>query len=144
VRRLALRSGRHAQAFHQVQAHNLTTRTLEMDERHGYVESKSHQHWDALSIDAHSKFIVQLEVGERNESLFEDLMRHSAGRLANPQDLRLMTDGAASYSSLFPAIFGIAYFPPVKVPQDASLTPVTASTAPSLRLRSSNDTQVNA
>jgi hypothetical protein len=112
VRRLALRGGGQAQAFHHTQAQQLESRTLEMDERHGYIESKTQQLWDALTIDAQSKFIVQVEVGERNESLFERLMRHSAQRLAHPQDLLLMSDGAVSYSSLFPEIFGIAYFPP--------------------------------
>lgn len=114
VRRIALRSGRHAQAFHQSKAQKLKVRTLEMDERHGYVEEKTQQLWDAVSIDAMSKFIVQLAVGERSEVLFEALMRHSAERLENPQDLLLMTDGAPMYRTLFGEIFGVPYLPPVK------------------------------
>ncbi len=135
VRRLALRSGRHAQAFHDAQAQQLESRTLEMDERHGYVESKTYQLWDALTIDAQSKFIVQLEVGERNEALFKDLMQHSAERLANPQDLLLITDGAVNYSSLKAEIFGIAYFPPVKGRPGVFPTDVTAFLALSLMSR---------
>jgi IS1 family transposase len=84
-----------------------------MDERHGYVEDKSQQVWDAVTIDPASKFLVQLEVGERNEELMVNLMKHSAQRLANPQDLLLMTDGAPTYSSAFPEIFGQSYNPPV-------------------------------
>lgn len=130
VRRIALRSGRHAQAFHQSKAQKLKVRTLEMDERHGYVEDKTQQLWDAVSIDAMSKFIVQLEVGERTEVLFEALMRHSAGRLENPQDLLLMTDGAPLYRTLFGEIFGVPYLPPVKVPWDAHRSNAIASLAP--------------
>lgn len=134
VRRLALRSGRQAQAFDDAHAQGLESHTLEMDERHGYIESKMHQLWDAVSIDAKSKFIVHLEVGERNESLFESLMQHSAERLVNPQDLLLMTDGAISYSSLFPEIFGKAYFPPAKERPGAFPTRDTAFLPPSLML----------
>ncbi|MBD2157640.1 hypothetical protein [Leptolyngbya sp. FACHB-16] len=115
VRRMALRSGGHAQVFHQSKAQKLKVRTLEMDERHGYVEDKTQQLWDAVSIDAMSKFIVQLEVGERTEVLFEALMHYSAGRLENPQDLLLMTDGAPLYRTLFGEIFGVPYFPPSNV-----------------------------
>jgi len=43
VRRIAVRSGPHEQAFHQVKAQKLNVRTLEMDERHGYVEDKTQQ-----------------------------------------------------------------------------------------------------
>lgn len=116
VRRIALRSGRHAHAFHQTKAQRLKVRTLEMDERHGYVGDKTHPLWDAVSIDAMSKFIVQLEVGERTEVLFERLMRQSAKRLEHPQDVLLMTDGAPLYRTLFGEIFGVPYLPPVKAP----------------------------
>lgn len=120
VRRLALKSGQHAQRFHDAQAQQLQSQTLEMDERHGYVESKEQPIWDAVTIDPQSKFIVQLEVGPRDTSLIEPLMRQSAKRLANPQDLLLMTDGEATYRSLFPEIFGVPYFPPAKARPDAS------------------------
>lgn len=97
VRCLALKSGQHAQRFHDTQATCWPSRTLEMDERHGYVESKEQPIWDAVSIDPKSKFIVQLEVGHRDMALIEPLMRYSAERLANPQDILLMTDGEATY-----------------------------------------------
>jgi transposase-like protein len=130
VRRLALKSGQHAQRFHHTQAQQLPSQTLEMDERHGYVESKEQPIWDAVTIAPQSKFIVQLEVGPRATSLIEPLMRRSAERLANPQDLLLMTDGEATYRSLFPEIFGVPYFPPVKAGPGASPTSATVSLAP--------------
>jgi len=38
-------------------------------------------------------------------------MRHRAERLENPQDLRLMTDGAPLYRTLFKEILGFPYLP---------------------------------
>jgi len=130
VRRIALRSGRQAQAFHQAKAQQLQVRTLEMDERHGYVQEKAQQLWDAVSIDAQSKFIVQLEVGERSEALFERLMRQSAERLERPHDLLLMSDGAPLYRTLFGEIFGVPYLPPVKLGGGGLPRNATASPAP--------------
>lgn len=127
VRRLALKSGQHAQAFHHTQVQQVHAQTLEMDERHGYVASKEQPIWDAVTIDPKSKLIVQLEVGPRDTSLIEPLMRHSAERLAHPQDLLLMTDGEATYRSLFPEIFGVPYCPPPRhdrtIPQGALSDP---------------------
>ena len=57
-------------------------------------------------------------------------MRHSAERLANPQNLLLMTDGEATYRSLFPEIFGVPYLPPAKARLDASPTSAIGSLAP--------------
>lgn len=113
VRRLLSRFGNHAQAFHEQTAQQLDIDVLEMDERHGYVEHKAQQCWDAVSLDAASKFVVQVEVGPRNEQLIDSLMRQTHRRLAHPKDLVLMTDGEASYRTLFPVIFGVPYLPPV-------------------------------
>lgn len=120
VRRLAKKAGAHGQQFHHQHSQQLEVDALEMDERHGYAESKAQQHWDAVSIDPKSKFIVQLEVGPRNADLIERLMRRSAERLKDPHNLVLMTDGEACYRTLFPEIFGVPYFPPVKVQLDVS------------------------
>ncbi|QUY46247.1 transposase (plasmid) [Acaryochloris marina S15] len=114
VKRLTLKFGQHAQDFHEQEAQQLDIDILEMDERHGYVASKKQQCWDAVSIDAASKFIVHVAVGPRNTDLIERLMQGSHRRLAHPQDLVLMTDGEASYRTLFPVIFGVSYLPPVK------------------------------
>lgn len=112
VRRLSRQFGSHAERFHEYQAQSLDVDVLEMDERHGYAETKAQPCWDAVAIDATSKFILQVEVGPRDEALFERLMRQSARRLAHPQDLVLMTDGEACYRILFPRIFGVPYVPP--------------------------------
>lgn len=138
VRRIALRSGRHGQRFHQEQAQCLECKALEMDERHGYVEDKSQQLWDAVTIDPASKFIVQLEVGERNESLMLNLMCHSAERLSHPQEVLLMSDGALTYAQKFPEVFGETYFPPDKGQAVASQMPDIGFRAPSLTFRSSS------
>ncbi len=129
VRRLALKSGQHAQSFHHTQAPQWSSQTLEMDERHGDVESKEQPSWAAVTINPQSQFIVQLAVGPRDTALLEPLMRHSAERLAHPQDLLLMTDGEATDRSLFPEIFGVPYFPPGKARPGASPTNATVSLA---------------
>lgn len=112
VKRLLGRFGSHAQAFHEQTAQELDIDVLEMDERHGYVEHKEQQCWDAVAIDVASKFVVQVEVGPRNEQLIESLMLRTHRRLLHPEDLVLMTDGEASYRTLFPVIFGVPYLPP--------------------------------
>ena len=112
VRRLSRKCGEHAEIFHHHQAQDLEISVLEMDERHGYVGSKDTQYWDGVAIDAASKFVVQVEVGPRDQQLIEQLMSRSAQRLAHPQDVVLMTDGEACYRTLFPVIFGVPYLPP--------------------------------
>lgn len=113
VKRLIRRFGDHAEAFHDQTAQELDISVLEMDERHGFVENKAQQSWDAVASDAASKFVVQVEVGPRNEQLIGSLMRQTHRRLLHPEDLVLMTDGEASYRTLFPVIFGVPYLPPV-------------------------------
>jgi len=115
VRRWAVKFGHHADRFHDQQAQDLEISTLEMDERHGYAETKAQPQWDAVSIDPSSKFLVQVEVGPRDATLIERLLRGRAQRLKDPQDLVLMTDGEASYRTLLPELFGVPYSPPVKV-----------------------------
>ena len=51
-----------------------------MGEHHGYAESKAQKFWDGVSIDAASKFAVQVKVGLRDEFLFERLMHRSSKR----------------------------------------------------------------
>lgn len=116
VRRLTHKFGTHAQQFHEQTAQVLDVDVVEMDERHGYAETKAQPCWDAVAIDAASKFALQVEVGPRDEGMFERLMRQSAKRLAHPQDLVLMTDGEACYRTLLPLIFGVPDLPPVSTP----------------------------
>lgn len=138
VRRLALKFGTQAQGFHDQMAQELSVKALEMDERHGYAQSKAQQQWDAVTLDPKSKFIVQIEVGPRNEALIEQLMSQSVQRLKHPHDLVLMTDGEASYRTLFPKLFGIPYNPPVKVQSVVSPRLDTAFPAPWLMFKSSS------
>ncbi len=49
--------------------------------------------------------------GRRDEALIRRLLEDGASRLANRHHLVLLTDGDASYASLFPEIFGQAYRP---------------------------------
>ncbi len=138
VRRLTRKIGEHGKSFHEQRAQQLDIDVLQMDERHGYVGSKEQQCWDADAIDAASKFVVQVEVGPRNQDLIERLMRNSHKRLAHPQDLVLMTDGEACYRTLFPVIFGIPYLPPVKVGLDVLPIPAIAFPGPSPMSKSSS------
>ena len=138
VKRLSLKFGQHAQDFHEQEAQQLDIDVLEMDERHGYVAIKQQQCWDAVAIDAASKFIVQVEVGPRNTNLIDRLMRATHKRLAHPRDLVLMTDGDASYRTLFPIIFGVSYLPPVRATWGARPTQNTGFLEPLPTSKSSN------
>jgi len=112
VRRLAILTGLHAQGLHDQQAREFQLSALQADERYGFVERKGQQLWEATVIEPKSKFLVQSELGQRNEDLGCRLLLGARQRLANPQDLVLFTDGWAVYESLFPEVFGVAYRPP--------------------------------
>jgi IS1 family transposase len=111
VRRLNRRVGEHGQAFHEERVQGLDLDVLQADERHGYAHDKGQPQWEAELIDPHSKFIVSHVQGRREEALIRRLLSDGASRLANRHDLVLLTDGEASYASLFPEIFGQAYRP---------------------------------
>lgn len=105
VRRLNKCAGRHGAAHHDEHARELEIEALQGDERHGYAGSKSNPAWEGELIDPESKFIVSHVQGKRDQELIARLLRDGASRLANPKDLVLMTDGDASYATLFPEIF---------------------------------------
>jgi IS1 family transposase len=111
VTRLNQKVGIHAEAFHDERVHELEVVALEADERHGYAQDKSQPQWEAEVIDPVSKFVVTHVQGQRDEALIRRLLEDAAKRLAHPQELVLFTDGEASYASLFPEIFGMAYQP---------------------------------
>jgi transposase-like protein len=111
VRRLNRKAGRHGEAFHDERVQGLRVKALEGDERHGYVHDKGRPQWEAELIDPESKFIVSHVQGKRDEILIRRLLEDGAGRLANRHELVLLTDGDASYATLFPQIFGQAYRP---------------------------------
>lgn len=111
VRRLNRKVGEHGEAFHDERVHDLRVKALEGDERHGYAHDKSRPQWEAELIDPESKFIVSHVQGKRDEALIRRLLEDGASRLANRHKLVLLTDGDASYATLFPEIFGQAYRP---------------------------------
>src|SRR5574341_1228494 len=111
VRRLNRKVAEHGEALHDERAQDLAVEALEADERHGYAHNKGQPQWEAELIDPVSKFVVSHVPGPRDETLIRRLLSEGASRLANSQCLVLLTDGEASYASLFPEVFGQAYRP---------------------------------
>lgn len=111
VRRLSQRLGEHGEAFHDEHVQGIEVEALEADERHGYAGDKGEPAWEAELIDPASKFVLSHVQGRRNEELIRRLLTDGAGRLVNRHDLVLLTDGDASYATLFPEIFGRPYRP---------------------------------
>lgn len=111
VRRLNQRLGEHGQLFHNDHAQALRVEAIEADERHGYATHKGEPAWEAELMDPVSKFVISHVQGRRNEALIRTLLEDGAARLAQRQDLVLLTDGEASYATLFPEIFGQPYRP---------------------------------
>ncbi len=111
VRRLNRKLGEHGEALHEERVQHVAVEALEADERHGFAHDKGQQVWEAELIDPVSKFVISHRQGKRDEELIRGLLEDGASRLANPQQLVLLTDGEASYASLFPEIFGQAYRP---------------------------------
>jgi IS1 family transposase/transposase-like protein len=106
VRRLNQRLGEHGQLFHNDHAQALGVEAIEADERHGYATHKGEPAWEAELMDPVSKFVISHVQGRRNEALIRTLLEDGAARLAQRQNLVLLTDGEASYATLFPEIFG--------------------------------------
>lgn len=111
VQRLKRKVGEHGEAFHDERGKGLKVRALEGDERHGFAHDKGQPQWEAELIDPESKFIVSQVQGKRDEALIRRLLEDGASRLANRHEVVLLTDGDASYATLFPEIFGQAYRP---------------------------------
>jgi IS1 family transposase/transposase-like protein len=111
VRRLNQRLGKHGEALHDERVHDVQPKALEADERHGYACDKGEPAWEAELMDPSSKFVLSHVQGRRNEELIRRLLTDGAARLVNRHDLVLLTDGDASYATLFPEIFGQPYRP---------------------------------
>lgn len=111
VRRLNQRLGEQGQRFHAERVQAVEVEALEADERYGYATHKGHPAWEAELMDPVSKFVISHVQGRRNEALIRTLLEDGAARLAQRQDLVLLTDGEASYATLFPEIFGQPYRP---------------------------------
>ena len=111
VRRLNEWLGQHGQQYHHDQVQQLDVDSLQADERHGFAGHKGNPAWEAELIEPHSKFVVSHVQGRRDEMLIRNLLQDGANRLHNRHNLALFSDGYASYDSLFPEIFGVAYQP---------------------------------
>ena len=111
VRRLNRRLGKHGQHYHEQEVNNVEVEALQADERYGFAGNKQQPIWEAELMDPKSKFVISHVQGPRDEDLIRCLLIDGAGRLANPHDVALFTDGLPSYSTLFPQIFGRPYRP---------------------------------
>lgn len=111
VRRLNQRIGEHGEAFHDERVQGVEVQALQADERHGYAGDKGQPLWEAEVIDPASKFVLSHVQGRRDEYLIRRLLSDGAARLKNRHRIVLMSDGDASYATLFPEIFGQPYRP---------------------------------
>ena len=73
--------------------------------------------WEAELIDPQSKFVLAHVQGARDETLIRRLLEDGAARLHNRHEVALFTDGLPAYRTLFPEIFGRAYYPPRQGPR---------------------------
>ena len=112
VRRLNNKVGRHGRQYHQQKVQDVNVTELQADERYGFAGSKAQPAWEAELMDPASKFILAHVQGARDESLIRRLLEDGAARLHNPHVIALFTDGLPAYRTLFPEIFGYAYYPP--------------------------------
>lgn len=111
VRRLNQKSGKHGQQYHEQEVEDVAVTELQADERHGFAGSKAQPAWEAELMDPQSKFILAHVQGTRDETLIRRLLADGAARLHNRHVVALFTDGLAAYRTLFPKIFGYAYYP---------------------------------
>ncbi len=155
IRRLASQLGRHADpanpslGFHDQRVQQLTSTSLQADERWGFARSKREQFWQAEVIDPATRLVVAFATGVRNEQLVgssesalqvlqDTVSRQDRTRTASlelrvcyPQGVVLFTDGEPSYEKLFRPLFGHPYrparrgsrgrFPKVRYRQDRTL-----------------------
>lgn len=112
VRRLNQKVGWHGQQYHEQEANDVVITELQGDERHGFAGSKQQPAWEAELMEPHSKFILAHVQGARDETLIRRLLQDGTVRVRNRHEVVLFTDGLSAYRTLFPEIFGTAYYPP--------------------------------
>lgn len=117
VRRLNQKVGRHGQQYHEQEVDVVVVTELQADERHGFAGSKQQPAWEAELMDPRSKFILAHVQGVRDDALIRRLLEDGAARLRNRHEIALFTDGLSAYRTLFPEIFGYAYYPPRQGPR---------------------------
>jgi len=111
IRRLRRNVGDHARDFHDQRVLEVEATAVQMDERYGYVRSKTEPFWEATAIEPQSRLLIAFVGGRRDQRLIKELMESTKSRLKDPSDLVLMSDGQRSYESLFAPIFGKPYRP---------------------------------
>ena len=109
IRRLASQLGWQADpanpslGFHNQRVQQLTSTSLQADERWGFAGSKREQFWQAEVIDPATRLVVAFATGMRDEQLIgssESVLRvlqDAASRLSYPQGVVLFSDGEPSY-----------------------------------------------
>ena len=117
IRRLAIRLGQQANCFHDQRVQQLTSTSLQADERWGFAGSKREQLWQAEVIDPATRLVVAFATGVRNERLIGSsesvlqVLQDAVSRLSHPQGIVLFSDGEPSYEKLFRPVFGHPYRP---------------------------------
>jgi IS1 family transposase len=111
VQRLNGVVGKHGRCFHDEHVREIKAEALAADERYGFSATKRQAAWEAEVIEPKSKLILAHEQGRRDEALIRRLYADAAPRVADRHALVLFTDGEASYATLFPEYFGVAYQP---------------------------------
>jgi transposase-like protein/IS1 family transposase len=111
VRRLNHKIGRHGQQYHEQEVQDVAVTELQADERYGFAGSKQQPAWGAELMDPASKFILAHVQGTRDKTMIRSLLEDGAARLHNRHEVALFTDGLTAYRTLFPKIFGRAYYP---------------------------------
>lgn len=111
IRRLRTNLGHHSTKLHEEYVQDVEATAVQMNERHGYVVSKSEPFWEATALEPGSRLLVGFVGGRRDERLIKELMQSTRDRLYDPTDLVLMSDGHRSYEALFASIFGSPYRP---------------------------------
>lgn len=112
VRRMNRKVGQHGQLFHEQEVRDVEVTELQADERYGFAVNKQQPAWEAELIDPHSKFVLAHVQGPRDEKLIRRLLEDGIARLRDRHQVALFTDGLPAYRTLFPELFGRAYYPP--------------------------------
>lgn len=112
VRRLNRKTGKHGQQYHEQEVQEVAVTELQADEWHGFAGSKTQPAWEVELMGLQSKFILAHVQGARDETLIRRLLADGAARLHNRHVVALFTDGLVAYRTLFPKMFGYAYYPP--------------------------------
>jgi hypothetical protein len=111
-RRLNSKVGRHSKQYHEQKVQAVSVTELQADERYGFAGRKAQPAWEAELMDPASKFILALVQGARDESLIQRLLEEGAAHLHHRHAVALFNDGLPAHRTLFPEIFGYAYYPP--------------------------------